>query len=175
MSNDKDTKDNEWEVLTYPDKRLRRVSEPIEEITDDIRKKALALADLMHEARGIGLAAPQVGWPVRLIAINLSGDRRDGLIFANPEILEQRGGKFKALEACLSVPGISGKVERHREIKIRCMNMDGEVNEFDLDGMLARCFLHEYDHLDGILFIDRLSAAKKQVIKKKLRRLGGPE
>lgn len=169
------TDDNEWEVLTYPDKRLRRVSKPIEEITDDIRKKALALADLMHEARGIGIAAPQVGWPVRLLCINLSGDRRDGLIFANPEIIEKRGGKFKAEEACLSVPGISGKVERQREVKIRAMNMDGEMNEFELDGMLARCFLHEFDHLEGVLFIDRLSAAKKQAIKKKLKRLGGPE
>lgn len=165
----------EWELLTYPDKRLRRVSKPIEEFTDDIRKKALALADFMHEARGIGIAAPQVGWPVRLLCINLTGDRRDGLIFANPEILEESGKKFKAEEACLSVPGISGQVERRREVKIRAMNMDGEVNEFNLDGMLARCFLHEYDHLDGILFIDRLSAAKKQAIKKKLRRLGGPE
>lgn len=165
----------EWELLTYPDKRLRRKSEPLTEITDDLRRKALALADFMHEAKGIGLAAPQVNWPVRLLCINLSGDRRDGLIFANPEIIEQTGGKFKAEEACLSVPGISGKVERYREVKLRAMNMDGEVNEFILDGMLARCFLHEFDHLDGVLFIDRLSSAKKQAIKNKLRWLGGPE
>ncbi|MGD9725941.1 MAG: peptide deformylase [Nitrospira sp.] len=169
------TDDNTWEVLTYPDNRLRRVSAPIVEFTDDLRKKALALADLMHESHGIGLAAPQVGWHVRLVAINLSGDRRDALLFANPEVIERSKATNEAMEACLSVPGISGKVVRPKEIKIRCMNMDGEINEFELDGMLARCFLHEYDHLDGVLFIDRLSAAKKQSIKSKLRRLGGPE
>ena len=169
------TSDDEWEVLTYPDKRLRRTSEPIPEFTDEIRKRALALADLMHESRGIGLAAPQVGWPVRLITINLSGNLRDGLIFANPEILEQSKSTFAAHEACLSVPGIAGKVVRAREVKIRATNMDGDVNEFQLDGMLARCFLHELDHLNGVLFIDRLSVAKKQLIKSKLKRLGGPE
>lgn len=172
MSNESN---NEWEILTYPDKRLRKKSEPIGEITDDIRKKGLALMDLMHEARGIGLAAPQVGWHVRIIAINLSGQKRDGLIFVNPEILETRGKPFSAPEACLSIPGVSGKVKRPREVKIRSMNMDGEVNEFELDGLLARCFLHEYDHLEGMLFIDRLSSAKKQAIKSQLRRLGGPE
>ena len=74
------TKIEDWNILTYPDKRLRRVSEPITEITDELRRNALALADFMHESRGIGLAAPQVGWPVRLLVINLSGNRRDGLI-----------------------------------------------------------------------------------------------
>lgn len=169
------TSGDEWEILTYPDKRLRKKSEPITEITDDIRKKGLALMDLMHEAKGIGLAAPQVGWHVRLLAINLSGQKRDGLIFLNPEIVSTSKATFAAQEACLSIPGIAGKVVRPREVKITAMNMNGELNEFELDGLLARCFLHEYDHLEGMLFIDRLSSAKKQAIKKKLKRLGGPE
>ena len=114
--------DNEWEILTYPDPRLRKRSEPIVEITDDIRKKGLALMDLMHEAKGIGLAAPQVDWHVQMLAINP-------------------------------------------------MNLDGEFNQFELDGLLARCFLHEYDHLDGILFIDRVSPARKLSLKKKLKAL----
>jgi len=164
-----------WEILTYPDPRLRKKSEPITEITDEIRKKGLALMDLMHEARGIGLAAPQVNWHVRVLAINLSGQRRDGLIFLNPVIESTSKKTFAASEACLSIPGISGKVERPREIVITAMNMDGELNRFELDGLLARCFLHEYDHLDGRLFIDRLSPAKKAAIQNKLKRLGGPE
>lgn len=175
MSDTAAVDNNEWEILTYPDKRLRRKSAPVEEITDDIRKKGLALMDLMHEARGIGLAAPQVDWPVRILAINLTGQKRDGLIFVNPEIVSKSKATFAATEMCLSVPGIAGKVVRPREITVKSMNMDGEVNEFNLDGLLARCFLHEYDHLEGMLFIDRLSAAKKQSIKKKLRDLGGPE
>jgi len=163
--------DNEWEILTYPDPRLRIQSEPIVEITDDIRRKSLALMDLMHEAKGIGLAAPQVDWHVRILAINLSGQRRDGLIFLNPTIEHKSKATFAAQEACLSVPDISGKVVRPREVVINAMNLDGELNQFELDGLLARCFLHEYDHLDGILFIDRVSAAKKLSIKKKLQKL----
>ena len=166
---------DEWEILTYPDPRLRRKSEPITEITDEVRKKGLALMDLMHEARGIGLAAPQVDWHARVLVINLSGQRRDGLIFLNPQIESQSKKTFAAFEACLSVPGISGKVVRSREVVITAMNMDGALNRFELDGMLARCFLHEYDHLDGVLYIDRLSPAKKQAIKTKLKKLGGPE
>ena len=167
--------DNEWEVLTYPDKRLRKVSAPIVEITDDVRTKGLALMDLMHEVRGIGIAAPQVGWHVRALAINLTGQRRDGLIFMNPEVVTQSKAKFAAQEMCLSVPGISGKVVRPREVSITAMNMDGDLNEFKLDGLLARCFLHELDHLNGRLFIDLLSLAKKRTIQRRLRALGGLE
>jgi peptide deformylase len=164
-----------WELLTYPDKRLRKKSNPITEITDEIRQRGLALMDFMHESRGIGLAAPQVNWHVRLMAINLTGQKRDGLIFLNPEIVEVSKSTFSAKEACLSVPGITGKVERPREVIVSAMNMDGEVNRFELDGLLARCFLHEFDHLDGRLFIDRLSAAGKAAIRGKLKKLGGPE
>lgn len=167
--------DAEWTVLTYPDKRLRQVAAPITEITDDIRKMCIALMDIMHDANGIGLAAPQVGWSVRALAINLSGEKRDGLIFLNPVIDHRSDTTNEAYEACLSVPGISGKVVRPKEVKITAMNLDGDVKPFELDGLLARCFLHEYDHLDGVLFIDRLSPAKKLSIKPKLKRLGGPE
>lgn len=167
--------DNSWEVLQYPDKRLRKKSAPVTKVTDDIRRKGLALMDFMHEAKGIGLAAPQVGWHVQILAINLTGQRRDGLIFVNPKILKMSKNTFAAHEMCLSVPGVSGKVVRPREITVECMNFDGDTNEFQLDGLLARCFLHEYDHLDGVLFIDRLSPARKLSIKKHLKRLGGPE
>jgi peptide deformylase len=166
---------DEWEILTYPDKRLRKKSEAVTEISEDVRKKGLALMDLMHEVRGIGLAAPQVDWHVRVLAINLSGKRRDGLIFLNPEIVSTSKATFAASEMCLSVPGISGKVVRPRSVVIKAMNLDGELNKFEMDGMLARCFLHEYDHLDGILFIDKLSTAKKLSIRNKLKKLGGPE
>jgi peptide deformylase len=162
-----------WEILTYPDSRLRKKSKPIIEITEDIRNKALALMDFMHEAQGIGLAAPQVDWHVRILAINLTGQRRDGLIFLNPIIKRKSKATFAAQEACLSIPDISAKVVRPREIVINAMNLDGEVNQFELNGLLARCFLHEYDHLTGVLFIDRVSPIQKLTIKKKLKKLKG--
>lgn len=167
--------DDVWTVLTYPDKRLRQVAAPVVELTDEIRKMAIALMDIMHDAKGIGLAAPQVGWSWRVLAINLSGEKRDGLVFVNPKIVSRSEQTNEAFEACLSVPGISGKVVRPRTVSVTAMNLDGQEQSFELDGLLARCFLHEYDHLDGVLFIDRLSVAKKQSIKSKLKRLGGPE
>lgn len=167
--------ETEWKVLTYPDKRLRQVAAPVVEITDDMRRMAIALMDIMHDAKGIGLAAPQIGWSFRILAINLSGARSDGLVFVNPKIIESSVEESEAYEACLSIPGISGKVRRPRAVSLTAMNLDGEERPFALDGLLARCFLHEFDHLDGVLFIDRLSPAKKQAIKGKLRKLGGPE
>lgn len=167
--------ETEWQVLTYPDKRLRQVAAPVVEITDDMRKMAIALMDIMHDAKGIGLAAPQVGWSVRILAINLSGARSDGLVFVNPKIVTRSVEESEAYEACLSVPGLSGKVKRPKAVSLTAMNLDGEERPFALDGLLARCFLHEYDHLMGTLYIDRLSPAKKLAIRGKLRKLGGPE
>jgi peptide deformylase len=169
----KNNVEGDWEVLTYPDPRLREKSKPIVEITEDIYNRGLALMDLMHEVQGIGISAPQVGWPVRLLAINLTGQRRDGLIFLNPTIESKSKATFAAQEACLSIPNISGKVVRPREVVVKAMNLSGEVNQFELDGLLARCFLHEFDHLTGVLFIDRLGPAQKLSIKSKLKKLRG--
>jgi peptide deformylase len=167
--------ETEWQVITYPDKRLRQVAAPVVEITDEMRKMAIAMMDIMHDVKGIGMAAPQVGWSVRILGINLSGARSDGLVFVNPKIVTRSVEECEAYEACLSVPGISGKVKRPKAVSLTAMNLDGEEREFALDGLLARCFLHEFDHIDGVLYIDRLSPAKKISIRGKLRRLGGPE
>jgi peptide deformylase len=159
------------EVIRYPDPRLRRTAKPITEVTPELVARASGLFPLMYEEKGIGLAAPQVGWNVRLFVINLSGEPEDELILLNPVIEEESGGTWRAEEGCLSVPKIYGKVTRSRKIRMVGWNLEGEEIEVEAEGMVARCLLHEYDHLDGILFIDRLSAVKKQAIKRKLRAL----
>lgn len=158
-------------VLTYPDPRLRKTSAPVEEITSELVERARAMFPLMYESKGIGLAAPQIGWHVRLFVMNISGEPEDELVVINPEILEKDGGLWSLEEGCLSLPGINGKVKREKRVVMQGVDLDGEGFEVECDGMIARVILHEYDHLDGVLFIDRLSTAKKQSIKRKLRDL----
>ncbi|HBP16648.1 MAG TPA: peptide deformylase, partial [Planctomycetes bacterium] len=159
------------QVLHYPDPRLRRKAEPVEEITPEIQARVRAMFPLMYEERGIGLAAPQLGWNVRLFVVNISGEPGDEFALINPELVEEGGGTWVLEEGCLSLPGIHGKVKRNKRIVMRGYDLDGNEIEIEADGMVARCMLHEFDHLDGILFIDRLSPVKKQSIKRKLRTL----
>lgn len=126
---------------------------------------------LMREENGIGLAAPQIGWNVRLVVVNLTGKPEDDLVLVNPAVAEVSSATWVDDEACLSLPGISGKVERPKEFKVLAAGLSGDILAFGAKGMLGRCLLHEIDHLDGVLFIDRLSQAKKLTIKKKLQKL----
>lgn len=158
-------------ILTYPDPLLRQKAEPVEEITPELRERVQGMFPLMYEARGIGLAAPQLGWSKRLFVINISGEPEDELALINPEIVEANGGTWTVEEGCLSLPGINGKVVRAKHVVVRGFDLDGNEIEIEADGMVGRCILHEYDHLDGILFIDRLSPAKKMSVKRKLREL----
>jgi peptide deformylase len=161
-------------ILVYPDPRLRQKSLPVTEITDELRERAQAMFPVMYADNGIGLAAPQIGWHVRLFVVNVTGDPEhpeQEFVLVNPELVEKRGGLWSMEEGCLSLPGIRGKVKREKEIVIRGVDLDGEEIEIEADGLVARCILHEYDHLDGVLFIDRLSTAKKQSIKRRLREL----
>jgi peptide deformylase len=158
-------------VLHYPDPRLRRKAKPIKEITPELVGRARALFPLMYEEQGIGLAAPQVGWDVRLFVCNVSGRPEDELVVVNPTVVEKKGGTWLFEEGCLSLPGIRGKVEREKVVVFEGTDLDGEPITIEADGLVGRCLLHEYDHLDGILFIDRLSPAKKQSIKRRLKEL----
>jgi peptide deformylase len=159
------------QVLRYPDPRLRLKAEPITEITPDLRRRARALFPLMYEEHGIGLAAPQVGWSVRLFVVNVSGRPEDELVIVNPVVVEKTGGLWQFEEGCLSLPGIRGKVEREKLVVLEGQDLEGQPVRIEADGLNGRCLLHEYDHLDGVLFIDRLSPAKKQSIKRRLREL----
>jgi len=165
------------EVLKFPDKRLREVSKPIEKITDEIRELANDMAEVMYDEPGIGLAAPQVGQTVRLIVVDTEWTAEDAeqnpLVLVNPEIIEH-SGQITWTEGCLSVPDLEADVSRASHVKLRASNLEGEDLEIDASELQAVCFQHEIDHLDGILFIDRISRLKRNLYtqrrKKQLRR-----
>lgn len=140
-------------ILKEGDETLRKKSRPVEEITPRI----LTLLDDMHEtlekAEGIGLAAPQVGILRRIVIVEI-GDEKYEMI--NPEIISRRGIQNE-LEACLSVPALYGRVKRPKHVKVRYTDRNGETHEAEGEGLTARCFCHEIDHLDGILYIDKAS------------------
>ncbi len=161
------------DVLQFPDKRLRRVSQPIEAVTDEIRQLAADMLDVMYDEPGVGLAAPQVGEAIRLIVVDTEwseeGQERDPLILVNPEILEKEGS-IVWNEGCLSVPDFQADVERAEHARLRAADLDGHEVVIDAEGLQAVCFQHEIDHLDGILFIDRISRLKRDMYVRKRKK-----
>jgi peptide deformylase len=165
------------EVLKFPDKRLRQISKPIDEITDEIRALAQDMCDVMYDEPGIGLAAPQLGVPVRLIVVDTTWTQEDGerdpLILVNPEITE-RDGKITWTEGCLSVPDFEAEVERSANVRLIARDLEDRPVDIAASEIQAVCFQHEIDHLDGVLFIDRISRLKRNLYvnrrKKQLRR-----
>ena len=163
---------SQLDIKTYGASVLRVKANPIEKITPEI----LALADemlvTMRRAPGIGLAAPQVGHSIRMMIVTygLEEERPEPRVLINPEILEHGDEIEKCEEGCLSVPDITGVVPRWTWIRIRAQNLDGEVFEEELEGWTARIFQHEFDHLEGVLFVDRLSRLKKDLVKRRLKK-----
>lgn len=136
------------------DELLRKKSRKVEKITPLIKILLDDMAETMHEADGVGLAAPQVGILRRVITIDV-GDENGLIELINPVIIEQYGEQIKA-EACLSVPGFNGLVKRPEKVKVRALNREGEEFEIEGEGLLAIALCHEIDHLDGILYIDKV-------------------
>jgi len=165
------------DVLKFPDKRLQKNSTPIKKITDEIRELASDMLEVMYDEPGIGLAAPQVGEAVRLVVVDTEWTaddaERNSLVLVNPEIVES-SGKIVWTEGCLSVPDFEADVERASHVELRASNLEGEGLEIAASELQAVCFQHEIDHLDGILFIDRISRLKRNLYtqrrKKQLRR-----
>jgi peptide deformylase len=159
------------EIVTVPHPVLHQPAEPIENINQQIVELAKTMVETMYAAPGIGLAAPQINQSVRLITIDLTvGEKDDQLIIMiNPEILEKEGADVQE-EGCLSVPDIQEKVKRPLRVLVKGYDLDGRERKIEAEGLLARVFCHEVDHLDGILFIDRLSPLKRSLIRKKLRK-----
>jgi peptide deformylase len=166
-------------VLQFPDPRLRRVSKRIASVTDEIRALAADMLEVMYDEPGIGLAAPQVGEAVRLVVMDTDwteeGAERNPLVLVNPEILE-REGTITWFEGCLSVPDFQAEVERAERVKVRALDLDGREGLHEAEGLRAVCFQHEIDHLDGRLFIDRISRLKRELyVQKRKRALRGAE
>lgn len=157
------------EILTFPDARLRNKAKPVLAVTDEIRRTVDDMFQTMYEAPGIGLAAVQVNVPLRIIVIDVSDQHDSPVCLINPEILE-RHGEEQMEEGCLSVPGFYEQVSRAEKIRFRALDREGETFEQEADGLLAVCVQHEIDHLDGKLFVDYLSALKRQRIRKKLEK-----
>ncbi len=159
------------EILIIGDPVLTRVSDPVEEITEDIVRLAKDMVETVHAAPGIGLAAPQVGVNKRLIVVDLSvGENKDALhVLVNPTIVLAEG-EAVCEEGCLSVPDIKEKVSRPYRVVVRGLDLKGRPVEVEGEDLLARALCHEIDHLDGILFVEKLSPLKRTLIKKKLRK-----
>jgi peptide deformylase len=154
------------DVLHFPDPRLRRPCEPIEKITDELRQLAAHMLETMYDEPGIGLAAPQVGASIRLIVLDTHWTEEDAdrkpCVFVNPEITE-RSGEVVWNEGCLSVPDFSSDVKRAERVVLRALDLEGREVVETASGLRAVCFQHEVDHLDGVLFIDRISRLKRNL------------
>jgi len=156
-------------ILEFPDRRLRRVAKPADEVTDTERQLAADMLETMYAARGIGLAATQVNEDIRLVVMDLSESRDEPRVFINPEIVDRQGSQT-CEEGCLSVPGIYAEVERAEKVRVQALGLDGEPFELEADGLLAVCIQHEIDHLDGKVFVDYLSPLKRRMVEKRLRK-----
>ena len=181
------------EILEVPDPRLKQISAPVTAFDDDLRTLVADMFETMYAAPGIGLAAVQVGVPLRVLVIDLQPEDEDAepeactahgghshshqplkkepMVFINPEILDPSEDHSIYSEGCLSVPEIYADVERPARIRARWQDLDGNVHEEAIEGMLATCLQHEMDHLEGVLFIDHLSRLKRQMVLKKLEKL----
>ncbi len=154
-------------ILEFPDPRLRKKAVPVVDVDDDLRKLIEDMLETMYAAPGIGLAATQVDVHKRLLVSDISPEKNDPYVMINPEILEMDGAAVTE-EGCLSVPGYFEEVERAEYIRVRYLDRDGNQVEEDAEGLRAVCIQHEVDHLNGKLFVDYLSEAKRQRIRKKL-------
>ena len=159
-------------ILTVPDPVLKQVSKRVDAVTDATRALMDDMLETMYAAPGIGLAAVQIGEPVRVIVMDLAkeGDKPEPRYFVNPEILESNDEKQTYEEGCLSVPDFYDEVERPSRVKLRYLNYQGEQIEEWAEGMYAVCIQHEMDHLQGTLFIDHLSRLKRSYAINKVKK-----
>ncbi|MGI9534303.1 MAG: peptide deformylase [Thermodesulfobacteriota bacterium] len=165
------------EILIYPDKRLRKKSVPVKRFDKKLNQLLDDMAETMYHAPGVGLAAPQIGKNVRIIVvdINVTEDKVKELKeLINPKIVESYGTQISE-EGCLSVPGFLGNINRNEDIVVEALNRKGENIVIKASELLSRVLQHEIDHLDGILFFDRMSKLKRQLFKRKVEKALGSE
>jgi peptide deformylase len=159
-------------IVKYPDPVLARRGDPVTEFGPELTQFVEEMWASMYAAHGIGLAAPQIGVSKRITVIDVSFKERpeDRLVLINPEIVWREGKQFEE-EGCLSLPDIREKVQRAARVTVRAQDVNGEVFETDGEELLSRAMQHEIDHLDGVLFIDRLSTLKRDLVKRRIRKL----
>ena len=159
-------------IIIAPDARLKVTCDPVEYVDADIARLMDDMLDTMYTALGLGLAAPQVDVPKRLLVVDVSRDpdNLDPKFLINPELLEASEELFKYEEGCLSLPDHYTEVERPAKIKVRYLDRDGKRQEMEAEDILATVIQHEMDHLDGVLFVDHISSLKRSLILRKLRK-----
>ena len=161
---------DELKIILWPDPRLKKLSQPVTQFDDRLKALAARMLELMREARGVGLAAPQVGENVRLFIINPTGDPKDDQVYVNPELTEASGSE-EAEEGCLSLPGINVNIVRDKAMRMRAQDLDGKWFEQVATGYVARIWQHEFDHLNGVLLTDRMGSVAKLMNRNKLKEL----
>jgi peptide deformylase len=159
-------------IVHYPEPVLLQVGKPVENFDENLKKLVDDMFETMYQAQGVGLAAPQVAVSERLFVMDCSGgeDELQKIALINPEIIHIEGEQYGD-EGCLSFPGLYQKVQRSLRTVVRAQDVNGEEFELDVQDLPARCVLHETDHCDGIVFLDRMSALKRQLAKQKIKRL----
>lgn len=160
------------EVFTYPSPVLKQKAKSVAGITPEIRALAKDMAETMYEYDGIGLAAPQVGELIRMVTVDISGPevREELMTLVNPELELLGEEEIESEEGCLSVEDYRATVARAGRVKVKALDLDGKPVEFEADGLLAVCLQHECDHLDGKLFIDRISRLKRNMYDAKVKK-----
>jgi peptide deformylase len=158
-------------IVKYPEPVLQQPGEPVTEFNDELRGFVADLFETMYAAKGIGLAAPQVGTSKRITVIDLSSGKNpeEKLVLINPEIIAREGKQYEE-EGCLSFPDIHEKVQRAAKVTVRAQDEYGKWFEMDGEELLSRAFQHEFDHLDGVLFIFRMSGLKRDMILRRIRK-----
>lgn len=155
------------QILFLPAACLREVAKPVETFDDNLQILIDDMFETMYAAKGVGLAAPQIGVSLRLFVVDVIGDKTQQLVLINPEITHQEGEELYS-EGCLSVPGAFDKVKRAKQVTVKGLDRFAKPCEITADGLLGECFQHEIDHLNGKLFIDLLSPLKKAMARRKL-------
>lgn len=160
------------QILQAPHPGLKRVAQPVPQITDEVRALMDDMLETMYRAPGIGLAAPQVGVDKRIVVVDVSREEneRQPMRLVNPELIWTSDDSVLMEEGCLSLPEQFAEVKRPSAVRLRYLDESGAEQEIAADGMLARCLQHEVDHLDGILFVDHLSALRRNMILRKLEK-----
>lgn len=157
------------EILHFPDPRLRRRARPVAAVDAALVRTLDDMFETMYAAPGIGLAATQVGIPLRMAVVDVSEEKNERRVFINPELVT-REGNCESEEGCLSVPGYYDTVERAERVTVRALDRDGNPFELEAEGLLAICIQHEIDHLNGRLFIDYLSDLKRRRVRRQLEK-----
>lgn len=160
-------------IVHHPDPVLRKVAQPVESVTPEIQAICLRMLELMHEAPGVGLAAPQVGLPIRLFVANATGEPEDDMVFINPVITVDGKATEDMEEGCLSLPGINASIRRPKAVTIEATDINGNRFRASSDDLPARIWQHENDHLDGIMIIDKMSPIDKMANRKALKEMEG--